>query len=277
MQIKTLLKNNFDHHLNRQLLMHVLQKDRTFLISHDDYCLTDVELQNYQDGLNALKNGKPLAYIVGYQGFWKHDFLVNAHTLIPRPDTEILVQTVLNFIKTYTKTYTTDKDNTPLKLLDLGTGTGCIGISLASELPNWQVVAVDFSDQALHIAKKNAKNIGTNNITFVTSDWFCALQEQKFDVIVANPPYIDPNDEHLQDLTAEPIRALVADNQGLADIETIVNQAKFYLHDQGLLAIEHGYNQGKQVQQIFQQNNFCGIKTVQDYGLNDRITLGRLA
>lgn len=265
--LKTLLKNSdIDRQTNQQLLIHILQKNHSFLISHDDYELTDDELQSYQKSLDLLKNGKPLAYVLGYQGFWKHDFLVNENTLIPRPDTEILIETVLNYIQ--------ENSLSNLKILDLGTGTGCIAVSLAYEKPNTKVIAVDFSKNALEIAKKNAERIGVKNIQFLQSDWFDNIDKQKFDIIVSNPPYIDKDDKHLANLTHEPITALVAENHGLADIETIVGQAKGYLNDTGLLAIEHGYDQAGKVQQIFTHHAFCQIKTVKDYGGNDRVTYG---
>lgn len=268
MIVKDLLKNpSIDRTSNEQLLQAILQKNRSFLISHDDYCLTKDELTRYQNAVNQWQQGKPLAYILGYQGFWKHDFLVNQHTLIPRPDTELLVETVLNFIQR-------NSLSRNLQILDLGTGSGCIAISLAFENPKAIVTAVDFSADALTIAKKNAKNIGITNVQFLQSDWYQALKSQTFDIIVSNPPYIDPNDLHLTALSDEPITALIADNHGLADIEQIVKNAKGYLQPQGLLAIEHGYNQGRAVQAIFTQYRFKDIKTIKDYGGNDRVTLG---
>lgn len=265
--IKNLLKNaNIERHIHEQLLLFILNKNRSFLISHDDYCLNDDENQRYQQAVAELQQGKPLAYIIGSQGFWKHEFLVNEHTLIPRPDTEILIETVLN--------YTQENSLSNLKILDLGTGTGCIAITLAYEKPKATVIAVDFSKNALEIAQKNAKRIGINNIQFLQSDWFNNIGEQKFDIIVSNPPYIDKNDKHLADLTHEPITALVAENNGLADIEHIVKNAKHYLYENGLLAIEHGYNQGEKVRTIFEKNDFIFVQTVKDYGGNDRVTLG---
>lgn len=265
--IKNLLKNtNIEKHIHEQLLLNILQKNRSFLISHDDYCLTDAENQRYQQAVAELRQGKPLAYIIGSQGFWKHEFLVNEHTLIPRPDTEILIETVLNYIQ--------ENSLSNLKILDLGTGTGCIAISLADEKPNTKVTAIDFSEQALNIAKQNAKRIGINNIQFLQSNWFDSIDKQKFDIIVSNPPYIDKNDEHLANLTHEPITALVAENNGLADIEYIVKNAKYYLYKNGLLVIEHGYHQGEQVRTIFEKNGFVFIRTIKDYGGNDRVTLG---
>lgn len=271
--IKYLLKNAaVDNQTNQQLLLHILQQSRSFLISHEDYCLTDDEFSRYQTAIAELQMDKPLAYVMGVQGFWKHDFIVNEHTLIPRPDTEILVETVLNFIKN-----SLSKNKQTLQILDLGTGSGCIAISLAHELPNAQVIAVDVSQPALSVAKQNAERVGVSNIQFLQSDWFSELRaKQKFDIIVSNPPYIDPHDGHLAALTHEPITALTAENQGLADIEHIVTQACHFLEKGGLLAVEHGYDQALRVQKIFEEQRFAQVKTIKDYGSNDRVTLGVL-
>lgn len=271
MIIKDLLKNTgIDRSINEQLLQFILCKNRSFLISHDDYCLTLPQWQQYQQAVTAWQQGQPLAYIVGYQGFWKHDFLVNEHTLIPRPDTEILVETVSNLAKNSLSKI----NHQPLKILDLGTGSGCIAISLADELPHAHVTAVDISTDALAIARQNAERIGVSNIEFLHSHWFDQLPPQKFDIIVSNPPYIDPSDPHLAGLTHEPITALTAENHGLADIEQIVRVGQGFLVPYGLLAVEHGYDQAEKVREIFDNNSFNQVATVKDFGGNDRVTYG---
>lgn len=279
--INTLLNENstVEKSIRQQLLLAILQKNTSFLISHSDYLLTQSQYDAYQTGLNKLKNGMPLAYVIGRQGFWRHEFLVNQHTLIPRPDTEVLVETILNLAEKMDKNSLSENIN----LLDLGTGSGCIAISLAFEKPNWQITAVDLSQNALQIAQQNAVQIGVNHVKFLQGDWYQALtltaeqtSPQKFDIIVSNPPYIDRADAHLADLTDEPLTALVADNQGLADIEKIVQGSGVFLQPSGLLAIEHGYDQAQAVQSIFAQYGFTDITTVQDYGKNDRVTYGFL-
>lgn len=247
------------------LLLWVIDKNKTFLITNPDYVLTDKQYQDFIDGIQKLKNKIPLAYITGKQAFWGREFLVNCHTLIPRPDSECMIDAVLDFVN---KNFVTAP-----KILDLGTGTGCLAITLAKELPNSQVVAVDFSLDALELANKNAKNLSADNCVFIHSDWFDKISDL-FDIIISNPPYIAPNDKHLDDLVAEPITALVAKDDGLADIYHIIKHAKNYLHNQGILLIEHGFNQTKQVQDIFFQFEFGGIDTIKDYGGNDRITKG---
>lgn len=265
-------------------LLFVIEQPRSFLITDESYQLTDSELEQFNAGIIKMQQGIPLAYLTGEQEFWSLTFAVNEHTLIPRPDTEVLVERVLAWINAQPVAQSEQTINK--RLLDLGTGSGCIAISLAHELKladslkqmRWQVVAVDLSTEAIKIAQHNAVNNAVD-IEFVHSSWYEALStqdEQLFDVIVSNPPYIDEADEHLARLVAEPMSALSAPNQGLADIEHIVQQAPKYLKIGGLLAIEHGFNQGFAVRQLFADNDFDSIQTVKDFGSNDRVTLGQL-
>ena len=256
-------------------LLYIIDKPALFLITDESYSLTDSELIQFNAGVTKMQQGTPLAYLTGQQEFWSLAFKVNEHTLIPRPDTEVLVEQVLSWIKSYHST------GQKKRLLDLGTGSGCIAISLAHELKSakWQVVAVDLSSEALKVAQYNATANKVNNIIFVQSSWYTQLSHDdadKFDVIVSNPPYIDEADEHLTHLKAEPISALSAANKGLADIEHIIKQAPHYLRAGGLLAIEHGYDQGSSVCHLFIDDKFKNVRTVQDFGGNDRVTLGQL-
>lgn len=255
-------------------LLYVIDKPALFLITDESYELTYSEQKQFDAGVLKMRQGTPLAYLTGQQAFWSLNFTVNEHTLIPRPDTEILVEQVLSWINAQSA------QTKNQRLLDLGTGSGCIAISLAHELKkdNWQVVAVDLSSEALNVAQHNAVLNRVDNIEFVQSSWYDKLSTQDtflFDIIVSNPPYIDETDEHLTRLVAEPISALSAPNKGLADIEHIVQQATTYLRSGGLLAIEHGYDQGASVRQLFLDNGFESVVTVQDYGGNDRVTLGQ--
>ena len=268
-------------------LLFVIDKPSSFLITDENYQLTDSELAQFHAGVTKMQQGTPLAYLTGQQEFWSLNFKVNEHTLIPRPDTEILIEQVLAWINSQPKSV--DDDNKPKRLLDLGTGSGCIAISLAHELKqscqnssteSWQVVAVDLSLEALKVAQHNAMVNELADIEFIQSSWYDALATQDeplFDVIVSNPPYIDEEDEHLARLVAEPISALSAPNHGLADIEHIVQQAPKHLNVGGLLAIEHGFDQGSAVRQLFLDNRFDSVHTVQDFGGNDRVTLGQLS
>ena len=227
--------------------------------------LTEIQQQTYLDGLARIEQGEPLAYITGSQPFWTLDLKVTHDTLVPRPDTEILVETVLNL---------------PLaqdaNIVDLGTGTGAIALALASERPKWQMIATDIYQPTLDVAKENALKHGLSQVRFAYGAWFEALDQQKFDLIVSNPPYIDPDDIHMQKLKSEPERALIAANHGLADIETIISQGKDWLKPRGWIVLEHGYDQGQAVCDIFEQYGFNQIQTIKDYGGNDRVTLAQL-
>ncbi|WP_413519754.1 peptide chain release factor N(5)-glutamine methyltransferase [Psychrobacter glacincola] len=266
-------------------LLFVIDKPALFLMMDKDYQLSATELAQFNAGVTKMQQGIPLAYLTNKQEFWSLDFKVNEHTLIPRPDTEVLVEQVLHWINTADKELVPNADTSNKRLLDLGTGSGCIAISLAHELKlarklkqvSWQVVAVDLSTEALKVAQHNAVSNGVD-VEFVYSTWYEALStqdEQLFDVIVSNPPYIDEADEHLAGLLAEPISALSASNQGLADIEHIIKYAPKYLQEGGLLAIEHGFDQGLVVHQLFIDNNFADVQTIKDFGGNDRVTLGQ--
>jgi len=269
-------------------LLHVLQKSPSFLITDGAYQLTEAEQAQFNTGIAQMQAGTPLAYLTGKQAFWSLEFEVNEHTLIPRPDTEVLVEQVLDWITQHKNSLSVLNDEpilAPYQLLDLGTGSGCIAISLAHELATiypkqWQVTALDFSTEALAVAKRNAQLNAVSNIQFLQSDWFSALKRSEdtdqplFDIIVSNPPYIVDNDQHLDKLKAEPLSALVAPDDGLGDIKQIAEQARDYLVRGGLLAVEHGYDQGELVCQMFTDFGYAQVKTLKDYGSNDRVTLG---
>ena len=230
--------------------------------------LLTAEQQNlFLTKIDQLKQGEPLAYVIGEQDFWSLTLKVTPATLIPRPDTEVLVEQALALIDS----------SQNLTLLDLGTGSGAIALSIAKERPNATVIATDFSVDALKVAKQNAVFNNINNVQFMQGSWYDALSvKQQFDVIVSNPPYIDEHDQHLVDLTHEPITALTAKNNGLADLEVIIVQASQWLKTKGWLLVEHGFDQAQAVQQLFMQAGFSDVKTVKDYGGNDRVTMGRL-
>lgn len=262
---RQLSNESLPYHWLQSWLKFVLSKDDVFLMVHEDYVLGDDELSRLHDGIDQMKQGVPLAYLVGHQGFFGHEFKVNQHTLIPRPDTEILVQAVLDFVG--------QSGMSAGRILDLGTGSGCIAISLAKALPDWLIMGVDKSPQAVLVASQNAHELGADNVTLVQSDWFSSVAG-KWHVIVSNPPYIAKDDEHLPYLSAEPMSALVAEDEGLADIQHIIQEARAFLYDGGLLAIEHGHDQAHKVSALLQQAGFVGMCTLKDYGNNDRVTMG---
>lgn len=287
----TAIRKRFDGFISNRLPRHwldgwllaVLEKPVSFFITDGDYVFNDEQLARFKQGVLQMMAGRPLAYLLGMQGFWGRDFVVNQHTLIPRADTEILIDTVLDFIKQQAIKHnqaldqSSDADQCDFAkphILDLGTGTGCIGITLALQLPKSTVLASDFSAQALSVARQNANRLQANNCAFVESDWYQNITG-RFDVIVSNPPYIAPDDEHLSGLMYEPYSALVAKNNGLSDIFHIINGGKSHLKSGGLIVIEHGYDQGVSVRLAYQQAGFVDVQTIKDFGGNERITLGR--
>ncbi|MHA3051307.1 peptide chain release factor N(5)-glutamine methyltransferase [Acinetobacter sp. ANC 4640] len=246
------------------LLEHIVQVGALELKFRLEQSLTEAQTQQYLAGLQRLEQGEPLAYVTGSQPFWTLDLKVTSDTLVPRPDTEILVDTVLNL-----------ELPEQCSMVDLGTGTGAIALSLASERPHWQVLATDIYLPTLQVAQENAQRHQLQQVQFVCGAWFDAIPAQKFDLIVSNPPYIDPEDVHLQQLSAEPERALIAQQKGLADLKIIINQAVNWLNPQSWVVLEHGYDQGAAVRDLFVQAGFSQIRTVHDYGKNDRVTLAQ--
>ena len=262
------------------LLADALEQTLTYLITWHDKPLTETQLSAFQQMLDRRLAGEPIAYIVGVKEFWSLPFFVAPSTLIPRPDTETLIELVL---ANHQAGHQPNHNKTDVRLLDLGTGTGAIALALASENPSWQVQAVDFNADAVKLAQRNAENLALNHVKIYKSDWFSAVSaqsnEDKFDIIVSNPPYIDEADPHLVagDVRFEPKSALVANNQGLADIEHIVSEAKNYLASGGAIYLEHGYQQGQAVRDILNANGYQNSQTEQDLAGNDRITWACLA
>ncbi|NMP33304.1 peptide chain release factor N(5)-glutamine methyltransferase [Thalassotalea sp. M1531] len=250
------------------LLAHILGKDLTYLVTWSDKELSNEQLSEFDSLVDKRLSGEPVAYIVGVKEFWSLPFFVAPSTLIPRPDTETLVELVLEH-----------HQNANVSLLDLGTGTGAIALALASEQSSWQIEAVDFNLDAVKLAKRNALNLELTQVKVYQSDWFGAIDEDKsFDVIVSNPPYIDETDNHLSqgDVRFEPKTALVAENEGLADIEHICRYAKSYLAHKGTLYFEHGFEQAHAVRSILQKHGYSEAKTAKDLAGNDRITWAKL-
>jgi len=254
------------------LLCEVLGRERTYLFTWPEKLLDDDLVAGF-DGLLARRlAGEPVAHILGYREFWSLNLKVNNSTLIPRPDTEVLVEVALQL---------------PLpesaRALDLGTGTGAIALALASERPTWQLTAFDCSAAAVALAEDNRQLCQLPNVRVAQSDWFAALAgTERFELIVSNPPYIDPQDPHLRqgDVRFEPLSALTAEGGGLADIRLIVERARDFLcgspaHPQGgWLVLEHGYDQADAVRELLLEAGYQQRRTVQDYGGQDRITLG---
>ncbi|MCK5870929.1 protein-(glutamine-N5) methyltransferase, release factor-specific [Methylococcaceae bacterium CS1] len=246
------------------LLCHVLKKNRSYLRTWPERELNKTQLDQFNRLLEQRQQGQPIAYITGNREFWSRDFYVDSNVLIPRPDTETLIELCLELIQ--------HKPNA--RLVDLGTGSGIIAITLAAEFPQLDVTAVDNSATALKIAQKNAQLNQTTDIHFLQSNWFDQLADESFDFIVSNPPYIAPDDPHLDqgDVYFEPESALIAEQQGLADIMHISKHSQHYLNKGGYLILEHGYNQKQSVHDILQQHQYQNIHCLHDLSGQPRIS-----
>ncbi len=250
------------------LLCKVLAKTRSYLFTWPEKELTPDQQQSFQQLIAQRSTGTPVAYLLGYREFWGMELAVSAATLIPRPDTELLVQVALERLETY---------HSP-KILDLGTGTGAIALALAKERPDAQITAVDQSLAALAVAQINAQKLNLTKLEFVQSDWFSAFtKESQFDLIVSNPPYIADSDPHLEqgDLRFEPRSALSSGADGLKDLIHLIQNAPYYLKPQAWLLLEHGYDQGSAVIQLLSKRGYTELACYQDLGGNDRVSLGR--
>tara|TARA_B110000116_G_scaffold256247_1_gene255271 strand:- start:2335 stop:3153 length:819 start_codon:yes stop_codon:yes gene_type:complete len=252
------------------LLAHVFDKDRSYFFSWPEKELTSTQLAIFEQFFARRLKGEPIAYILGEREFWSLSLQVNASTLIPRPDTELLVEMALELFS---------EQN--IRVLDLGTGTGAIALALASEKPLWHLFALDQSQAACDLAESNRKMLGIDNVQVLQSNWFSALtaselSAKSFDLIVSNPPYIDKDDHHLSegDVSFEPLSALVADDAGLADIKHITAAAIDFINPGGYLLFEHGYNQAAAVRNILMAAGFASVKSKKDLNGNDRATLG---
>lgn len=247
------------------LLLEVLNKPSSFLFTWPDKALTEQQLTEFSSLLARRVNGEPVAYILGYQHFWTLKLAVNTATLIPRADTELLVEQALECLA-----------DGPYRVADLGTGTGAVALALASERKLWCVDAVEYREAAAALAQGNAQRLGLDNVQVLQGSWFEPLHG-KYQLIVSNPPYIDPQDKHLVegDLRFEPASALVADNEGLSDLVAIIEGAPNLLSDGAWLLLEHGYDQGQQVRELFKQRGFIEVQTIKDLNANDRVTMAK--
>lgn len=249
------------------LLAFVLGKNRSFLRAWDDKQLEVKSLELFVELVEKRSVGVPVAYLTGQREFWSRDFKVSPAVLIPRPETELLIELCLESLSSRQK----------YAVLDLGTGSGAIAVTLAAERPLVEMTAVDKSVDALEIAKENALRYNCQHIEFVLSDWLSALStDATFDFILSNPPYIAQDDVHLSqgDVRFEPMSALVAEDKGLSDIKRIANDAKKHLRPGGQLWFEHGYNQARETQEILKELNYKDVKTYFDLSGQPRVTMG---
>jgi release factor glutamine methyltransferase len=242
-----------------------LDHSRSWLLANLEQSLSESQLDYIQDLCRRRMQGEPMAYIIGHQEFWGLKFKVNADVLVPRPETEHLIEWILaNF-----------QDDHPLQVADLGTGSGAIGLSIAMERPLWWVDVTDFSPAALSTAKYNAEFHQLNNVEFFQGDWCKALPNRSYGILISNPPYIAENDSHLSGLTHEPTGALVSGPDGLNAIREIISQAKDFLTDSGYLVLEHGYDQAQEVTQLLRQHRFTDIQNHFDLAKKPRFVTAR--
>ncbi|MES2499844.1 MAG: peptide chain release factor N(5)-glutamine methyltransferase [Pseudomonadota bacterium] len=257
------------------LLQYALNKDRAWLIAHENEIFDSSIKEAFEGLLNRRLAGEPIAYIVGYREFYGLHLKVTSDTLVPRPDTETLVEAALAKMPLHTS----QAANTHIQsVLDLGTGSGAIALAIAKNRPLSNITAIDASQAALNVAIENASNLFINNVQFKFSNWFSAVSAIKFDLIVSNPPYIEADDTHLKqgDLRFEPLNALTSGLDGLDDIRQIIYNAPQYLNTNGWLMLEHGYNQAEQVAELLKQAGFSEISHVLDLSGTKRVTVGRL-
>lgn len=247
------------------LLCHVLDVERSYLKTWPDREVSSADQEQFQQLLQRRIQGEPVAYLIGTQGFWTLDLKVSPDTLIPRPETELLVEAALEL-----------ELPEQAKALDLGTGTGAIALALATERNHWQISAVDLMPNAVQLASANCQRHQLGNVEIFQSSWFAEIPVQRFDLIVSNPPYIEEGDVHLTqgDVRFEPASALVSGTDGLDDLRLLIAESVNYLADSGWLMVEHGYNQGPAVRELFEQAGFTQVETRRDLNDLERITLG---
>lgn len=248
------------------LLAHVLKKNRSYLLAFAEKELAAEEVAQAAADIHRRYLGEPLAYIVGHKEFWSREFQVTPATLIPRPETELLVEITLKLLH-----------QKEAKIADLGTGSGAVGVSLACERPAWRIDATDISPEALAVARKNAQQFKLKNVFFYQGNWCTALTCTDFDAIISNPPYIAEEewDAYEPQLIYEPRKALIAGKDGLSAINDIAQSAKFFLKDGGYLLVEHGFLQGEKVRALFMQEGYTEVHSICDLSGHERVTLGR--
>ena len=250
------------------ILGFVVSKTREYLRAHEEESLTEIQMKEFKRMLCKRKQGMPVAYIVGKRSFWDFELTVNQSVLIPRPETELLVDFALKCIGSF---------NRAVRIADLGTGSGAIAIALARENPECSVHAVDISPDALKVAKTNARTLGASNIFFHEGSWCDGLPDQNFDLIVANPPYISINDSHLNEggLQYEPRIALTAGKSGYSELNLIIQNSCNFLKKDSWLLLEHGYGQQDSVIEEMNRFGYSDISGLKDYAGIDRIVAAR--
>lgn len=252
---------------SKALLCGCLGCEQVYLHTWPDKHLTIKQLDTFQDMVEKRVLGHPVAYIIGFRDFWSLRLAVSEATLIPRPETELLVELALDLSLPNTS-----------RVLDLGTGTGAIALALASENKQWSVVGLDKNLDAVKLATQNATNNQLSDVEFIQSDWFSSIEKQQFELIISNPPYIEINDHHLTqgDVRFEPVTALTSGKDGLDDIRFIISNSVSFLTSGGWLLLEHGNQQGEAIIDLFRANGFTQIRTECDLNNQPRVTMAQL-
>lgn len=249
------------------LLAAVLHCDKAYLMTWPEKMLESAQQKAYEALITRRQAGEPVAYILGKKAFWDWDVIVTPDTLIPRPETELLIEQVLAVLP-----------QTACNVVDIGTGSGIIACTLAKERPLWQILATDCSQAALSVAQENAQNLQCTNVTLQKSDWCDDLKLNNYDAIISNPPYIPENDPHPQqgDCRFEPASALIGGKTGLEAFQHLIPQAKQHLKPGGWIFFEHGFDQSSALQNILKNHGYTDIKTVSDLAGKPRVTLGQM-
>ncbi|CAL4319645.1 Release factor glutamine methyltransferase [Buchnera aphidicola (Periphyllus testudinaceus)] len=262
------LKNINNSRLDIEVLLSfVLKKSRSWVICFEDYVLKEQEIIILNKLVMRRFYNEPLSYLTYKKEFWSLSFFVSRCTIIPRPDSEILVERSLEII-----------GDSPFKILDLGTGCGNIAISIAFSKPNCLITGVDYSIEIIKVALYNSKKLNIKNVNFFVSDWFSLIHKNKYDIIVSNPPYISLKEfcNLTNEIFYEPILSLVSENNGFSDIIIIIKNSKNYLNNKGWLLLEHGWNQKREIQILFKKYNYINVKTYKDYSGLNRVTIGQI-
>ncbi len=252
-------------------LMNVIGKTKEFLISNPDYKLSITEEEKLLEYIDLLQQGMPLAYVIGNQEFYGYNYMVDEHVLIPRPETEIIIPKILQCGDSILKT----KKN--LTLIDAGSGSGCIGLTVAYERPDWQIILTEKSLKSINILKKNYHKIFHENCSIIASDWLKGLGQNIADIIISNPPYIEYDSDHIDNSVYkyEPHSALFSKDNGLKDIKTLILESKFSLIKGGFLIIENGFDQSDEIIKILKENYYEDIDIILDYNGIKRFTVSR--
>jgi len=252
-------------------LLHIIGKTKTFLISTPEHKISKSEMESFKRSIKLLSDGLPLAYIIGNQDFYGYNYFVDSNVLIPRPETEIIIPEVLK------QGDLLFEKNTKLKLIDAGTGSGCIGLTIARERPNWDIILIDDSLESIKTLRKNYNKRVHGKCKIIASDWLRGLKKNIADIIISNPPYIEYKSKHIDEnvFRHEPHHALFAHEKGLKEIQTLITQSKSILTKKGILFIENGFNQSREIIKLLKQNYYEDIDIILDYNGIKRFTVSR--